>query len=255
MRADPPGARLLFLEWLSIPLLILIWYLIAIIADHRLVPTPWAVATETYWLLTTGKLWSDLLTTLSRVAMAFGTAMVFGSIIGGVLGRFEIADRLFGSWVIIGLNIPAIVVAIACYIWLGLTEFALVLAVVINKAPLVIVTMREGVRALDHDLDELARVYRVRVGRKIRRFLIPQLMPYALSAARTGLSLIWKIVLVFEVLGSDGGIGFRIGIFFQHFNITGILSYTLAFLIVVFAVEFGILRRLEEAYLGWRPAR
>ena len=76
-----------------------------------------------------------------------------------------------------------------------------------------------------------------------------------LTAARTGLALIWKIVLVFEVLGSDGGVGFRIGIFFQHFDMKGILAYTLAFMAVVILIEYGVMRPLEHRVLGWRPAR
>ena len=174
--------------------------------------------------------------------------------LGALLGWVRAADRLFGAWVIVGLNIPAIVVAIACYIWLGLSEFALILAVVVNKVPLVTVTMREGVRALDHGLAELAAVYRVPFWRRVRRFIVPQLMPYALTAARTGLSLIWKIVLVFEVLGSDGGVGFRVGIFFQTFDMRGILAYTLAFMTVVLAFEYLVMRPLEARVLGWRPA-
>ena len=249
------GAVLGRLEWFSLPLLLLIWQIVAILVAHRLFPTPVVVFGELYELATQEDLLTDMSKTLGRAIMAFFTAMTLGIAIGGTLGRFSYADSLFGNWILIGLNIPAIVVAITCYIWLGLTEFALILAVVINKMPLVAVTMREGVRALDHGLAELAVVYRVSFWRRVQKFIIPQLMPYALTAARTGLSLIWKIVLVFEVLGSDGGVGFRIGIFFQHFDMKGILAYTLAFMAVVILIEYGVMRPLENRILGWRPAR
>ena len=152
-------------------------------------------------------------------------------------------DRLFGTWVVVGLNLPAIVIAIVLYIWLGLTEFALILAVIVNKIPLVITTVREGVRSFQPDYDELGRAF------------VPQLMPFVLAAARTGLSLIWKIVLVFEVLGSDGGVGFRISVLFQFFDITGILAYTSTFIMVVLLLEFGIMRPLERHVLRWRMDR
>jgi NitT/TauT family transport system permease protein len=73
-----------------------------------------------------------------------------------------------------------------------------------------------------------------------------------LAAARTGLSLIWKIVLVFEVLGSDGGVGYRISVLFQFFDISGILAYSAAFIIVVLALEWALLRPLERKVLQWR---
>ena len=245
----------LSLEWLSIPFLLLIWQLLAFWVGHRLFPTPVDVFIELAELAGKKRIFEDMGKTLSRASIAFVVAMLLGILIGGLLGRFRSLDRLFANWVLIGLNIPAIVVAITCYIWLGLSEFALILAVVINKMPLVSVTMREGVRALDHGFGELAQVYRVPFWRQVQHFIIPQLMPYVLTAARTGLSLIWKIVLVFEVLGSDGGVGFRIGIFFQTFNITGILAYTSAFMTVVILLEYLVIRQAEKRILGWRPAQ
>jgi NitT/TauT family transport system permease protein len=89
----------------------------------------------------------------------------------------------------------------------------------------------------------------------LRLIFLPQLMPSILAAARTGLALIWKIVLVFEVLGSDGGVGFRISVFFQFFDIKGVLAYTTAFILVVFAFEYLALRPLERRVLTWRQVR
>lgn len=218
----------------------------------RLFPTPVAVAIRLGEQLASGKLPSDLGKTLSRAAIAFLVAMLLGTAIGIGLGRSRALDRFFSTWIVVGLNIPAIVVAIVLYIWLGLTETALILAVVINKLPLVITTIREGVRSFSRDYDELARAFRMPFWRRLRLISAPQLMPFVLAAARTGLSLIWKIVLVFEVLGSDGGVGFRISVFFQFFDITSILSYTTAFILVVFAFEYLVLRPLEARVLRWR---
>lgn len=257
MSLEPSGRlfRAPSLEWFSLPLLVLLWHLAAVVIDHRLLPTPFAVLAVLWDHAVNRNLLPDVGTTLLRAAAAFSCAMSLGVIIGALLGKFRRADQLFSSWLILGLNVPAIVVAIACYIWLGLTEVALILAVTINKTPLVAVTMREGVRGLDHGLAELAKVYRMKFWRRLRLVILPQLMPFVLTAARTGLSLIWKIVLVFEVLGSDGGVGFRVGIFFQNFDIRGILAYTIAFMSVVITLEYLCLRPLEQRVLGWRLAR
>ena len=60
-----------------------------------------------------------------------------------------------------GLNIPALVTIILCYVWFGLNDWAAILAVAINKIPTVIVTVREGARAVDPRLLEVARAYRL----------------------------------------------------------------------------------------------
>jgi NitT/TauT family transport system permease protein len=242
-------------EVLSLPLLLGLWQVLAMLAQSRFAPAPWAVVQRVWELAQDGNLIEDFGLTLARALAGFVIAMALGTVLGFALGRRRWLDGLFGAWVVVGLNIPAIVVAVICYIWIGLTDFALVLAVVINKTPLVLTTLREGVRSLSPDYDELARVFRMPRRRYLRLVLLPQLMPFVLTAARTGLSLVWKMVLVFEVLGSDGGVGFRVGVFFQFFDMEGILAYTVCFVAIVMLFEYGLLRPLERRVLRWRTDR
>lgn len=255
--AFPSGAdhRSRWLEYASLPLLLALWQIAAWLAQSRFLPGPLPVAAEIWALAWDGPLFSDFGATLLRALIGFVLAMIIGSLLGIALGRTAWADRLFGPWVVVGLNIPAIVVGIICYISLGLTDFALVLAVVINKVPLVATMMREGVRALSADYDELAETFRLPRARRLRLVLVPQLLPYLLASARAGLSLVWKMVLVFEVLGSDGGVGFRVGLYFQLFDMTGLLAYALSFVAVILALEYGVLRPIEGRVLQWRMDR
>lgn len=243
------------LEWLSLPLLLVVWQGLAMLMASRFLPSPLQVAVHAFDLALNGRLVEDFAKTLARALAGFTIAMLVGAALGLLLGRVRAADQLFGQWVVVGLNLPAIVVAIICYIWIGLSELALIIAVVINKTPMVITTIREGVRSFLPEYDELARAFRMPLGRRLRLIWLPQLMPFVMAAARTGLALIWKIVLVFEVLGSDGGVGFRVGIFFQYFDMEGILSYTAVFVSMILVVEHAILRPLERRVLRWRQDR
>jgi NitT/TauT family transport system permease protein len=63
---------------------------------------------------------------------------------------------------------------------------------------------------------------------------------------------VWKIVLVFEVLGSDSGVGFRVSLFFQFFDLKGILAYTLVFVAIVMVLEHVAIGPLERRLLKWR---
>ena len=250
----PPISRplRLQLEWLSLPLLLVLWQLAAMVAASRFLPSPVLVAGHVVDLAVNGRLIEDFSKTMVRALIGFTVAMVLGGCLGFVLGRVRAADQLFGPWVVVGLNLPAIVIAVICYIWIGLSEFALILAVVINKTPLVITTIREGVRSFLPEYDELALAFRMPLRRRLRLIWLPQLMPFVMAAARTGMALIWKMVLVFEVLGSDGGVGFRVGIFFQYFDMAGILSYTTVFVAMVMLFEHGVLRPVERRVVRWR---
>jgi NitT/TauT family transport system permease protein len=82
--------------------------------------------------------------------------------------------------------------------------------------------------------------------------VIPQLAPYIAAAARSGLSLVWKIVLVAELLGRPNGVGFEIGTAFQLFDITHILAYALAFAAVVMMIETFLVQPFERRASRWR---
>ena len=128
-------------------------------------------------------------------------------------------------------------------------------AVVLNKLPLATVTVREGARALDRNLDEMATVFRMSRWKRLRHVVLPQLSPYLAAASRSGLSLVWKIVLIVELLGRPNGVGFEIGVAFQLFDVTRILAYALAFVAVMLAIETFLVQPFERHVSRWRPSR
>lgn len=200
-----------------------------------------------------GALLFNLAATLARVAAAFILAMGFGTVIGVLMGRHRAVDRIADTWVVILLNLPALVIIVLAYVWVGLNEVAAIGAVALNKLPNAIVTVREGARALDRELDEVAEVFRMSHWVRLRHVLLPQLAPYIAAAARSGLSLVWKIVLVVELMGRSNGVGFEIGVAFQLFDVTRILAYALAFVAVMLAIETFLVQPLERHVSRWRP--
>jgi NitT/TauT family transport system permease protein len=200
-----------------------------------------------------GALFVNLGATLARVALSFVLAMTLGTAIGYWMGRVRLADRLGDPWLILLLNLPALVVIVLAYIWAGLTEAAAIAAIAINKLPTAVVTLREGTRALDPALDEMAMIFAVPRGRAFRHVVLPQLAPYVAAAARSGLALIWKIVLVAEYLGRPNGVGFEIGVAFQLFDIPLLLAYSLSFAVVVFVIETALVQPFEARLFRWRP--
>lgn len=237
-----------------VPVLLLacVWQLLAVALEGKTLPPPSAVISMLWQELYNGDLLLHLGVTLRRVALSFAAAMLIGVALGILMGWSSSWDRLLDMFLILGLNIPALVVIILCYIWFGLSETAAVIAVTVNKIPMVAVSVREGARAVDKSLLQVARVYRLPRSETFFKVYLPQLFPYLFGAARNGLALIWKIVLVVELLGRSNGVGFQIGSYFHFFDITGILAYTLAFALVIFGIEAMLLRPLENRLNRWR---
>lgn len=222
-----------------------------LIANYTL-PTPTAVALVLWQSLASGQLPYHLGVTLLRLLISFTIAMSLGCAIGIVLGRNSQLNAFFDNWLVIFLNIPALVTIILCYVWFGLVEWAAILAVIINKLPNVIVTIREGTRALDQDLLEMAKCYHFSKRKTLVHVIWPQLHPFVMAATRSGLSLIWKIILVVELLGRSNGMGYQLHLFFQMFDVAGILAYSIAFVLVIQLLEVLLLKPLDRKALRWR---
>ena len=238
---------------LSLLVLLALWALAAWIAQSRHFPSPAAVGAAIAAGIKSGELPYHTGITLARVAASFALAFAIGSPIGIVLGRFPKLDLFFDSWLILFLNLPALIIIILCFVWLGQNEAAAITAVALNKIPNVAVILREGTQAMQRDYDEMATVYGFGWWTRLRHVHLPQLAPYFAVAARSGLAIVWKIVLIVELLGLSNGVGFKLNLYFQLFDVTGILAYALSFIAVIFVIEAVLLRPWQTAANRWRP--
>src|SRR5215472_12248130 len=237
---------------LSVVAFVVLWWIASLMVGSAKLPPPPAVLSALTTEARSGALFLNLGATLLRVALAFVLAMALGVAVGYWMGRVRIANRLGDPWLILLLNMPALVVIVLAYIWAGLTEVAAIAAIAINKLPTAVVTLREGTRALDPALDEMATAFAFTRGRAFRHVVLPQLAPYIAAAARSGLALIWKIVLVAELLGRPNGVGFEIGVAFQLFDIPLLLAYSLSFAAVVLVIEAVLVQPFELRISRWR---
>ncbi|MEI6543951.1 MAG: ABC transporter permease [Methylococcales bacterium] len=237
---------------LSLLIFIVAWQALAIYFGSNTLPTPVFVANVFWQSCVAGELPFHLGVTLLRLVVSFSIAMLLGCAIGILLGRNKRLDVFFDNWLVIFLNVPALVTIILCYVWFGLVESAAILAVVINKLPNVIVTIREGARALDQDLLEMAKCYGFSKRKTLVHVIWPQLHPFVMGATRSGLALIWKIILVVELLGRSNGMGYQLHLFFQLFDVASILAYTIAFVAVIQLIELVVLKPLDKKSLQWR---
>ena len=239
-------------KFLSIFLFIIIWQSVAIIANSDVFPSVVDILKSFFEHLLHKDLIYHTGITLQRVFIAFIIAMIIGVFFGIIMGLFPKIDSLLDIFLIIGLNMPALVTIIICYIWFGLTDFSAILAVIINKVPIIIVNIREGIKSMDKKYLDLAKIYEIPKKDIIRKIYLPQIYPYIMATTRLTISLVWKIVLVVELLGRSDGVGFQIALFFQDFDITSIFAYSFAFIFIVILIEKILLNPLEIKMRRWR---
>lgn len=242
----------LVLQAISVALLLLLWTLLSAFISEDVVPTPLMTFNALIRALEDGYVWSDIAITLNRTLAAFGLAMAIGVIYGSLLGNVRIFQRIFGLWLVIAASIPSLLYLVIIYLMLGLNDLAAVLGGALVVSPSITYNIWQGMKTLDPELSEMARVFNVPRWTIFRSVIIPQTIPFMFAAARFGLALTWKIIIFVELLGRSNGVGYRIQYWYQLFNMERVLASALPFILLMLLIELVILRNLETHLFRWR---
>ena len=159
------------------------WQLAATVSGSAF-PPPAATARAVAAASGDGYLWTDLAHTLARLVLAFILGFAASAVVGIVLGRSGLAYRFFGVWLTIGASTPALLVVVACYLAIGISDYAAVLAVAVIVIPGTAAAICDGVRATDPGLSEMARLYGASPGSVLRQVVLPQAAPWIFLMAR-----------------------------------------------------------------------
>jgi NitT/TauT family transport system permease protein len=238
----------------SLLLLALAWEAASSLAGADVLPGPVASILAVGESSREGYLWSDIGITTFRVAGAFAIAFVTALAAGAALGRSPLADRLFGPWVTIAASAPSLVVIVVVYLTVGVNDHAAMIGTALIVAPLMTFPVLDGVRAINPDLQEMARAFAIPPFTILRRVILPQTTPFVFSAARTGLSLTWRLMIFVELLGRSSGVGYRIQYFYNLVDMKRVVAAALPFIALMLLLEFCVLRPLERWAFRWRRA-
>jgi NitT/TauT family transport system permease protein len=221
-----------------------------------ILPGPWETWQFVVREYERGRLLTHLGITTQRVLLAFGVALVSGVAVGAAMGLSRRLDDLLQGWLVTSLTIPRILLFVVCYLLLGLSDRALIIALIITILPTIVVSVREGSRALDHKLVAMATAFRRPRSAIWWRVVFPQLLPYVVGTARGALALSWKMVVLGELLGRTSGVGYQISFYFQFFNMVGILAYGVTMMVLLAIIDLGVMGAIQRRAFRWRaPVR
>ena len=228
------------------------WLILSEVVGRQTIPGPVATWEFIVREFERGAMQRHLAATFYRVSVSFVVAMGLGVLAGTLMGLYRRVDELLEAWVVAGLSIPRLVLFVDSYLILGLNDRAAILALTISVLPTVIVQVREGTRAVDGKLVEMAVAFRrprIAIWRKV---ILPQLMPFVIGTARTTLALAWKMVILAELTGRTSGIGYQISFYYQMFNMPGILAYGIVMMVVLAIIDIVIMGGLQRWAFRWR---
>ena len=199
-----------------------------------------------------GYLWSDIGITSYRVFGTFVIALTVSIIVGALLGWSRTAEKLFGPWITIIASIPALLFIVVIYLAIGLNDVGAMVGAALVVIPLMTFGVWDGMRAINPELQEMATAFGVPKFIILKRVLLPQTTPFIFTAARTGLSFTWRIMVFVELLGCSSGVGYRIQYWYSVFDMERVIAAALPFIVIMLIVEYQLFRPLERWAFRWR---
>ncbi len=259
MTSHSPKARtkLVFDElapWIAPTLLVTLWEVLSRVGviPERLLPSPLSVLAA----LVRETLHGELGVPLGISALRAGVGLVIGSTIGLVLGLLTGLSRrvqlVFDGPLQMLRAVPALAVVPLVILWFGLGETGKVFIVVMTVVFPVYMNTFYGVRSVDPQLIEMARVYDLRTLSLYREVILPGAMPSILVGLRFALGLAWIVMIVAETIGATSGLGY-IAQNAREFMQMDLLVLTILLWAVLGKVTDLLARRLERWLLPWQP--
>jgi NitT/TauT family transport system permease protein len=150
-------------------------------------------------LARTGEFRAALGASFLRVFLALGVSVPLGLAAGIAAGLDRRAGALLRPLFQVISATPVMSVILIAFLILG-QERTPVFTAFLMVFPVMAGSTAQGIRSADPLLRELFGVYRISCGETLRRFYVPAVLPFALGALRSSLSLSWKVVVAAEVL-------------------------------------------------------
>jgi sulfonate transport system permease protein len=222
--------------------------------DPNLLPPPGTVAETAREHLRDPAFWSGVAASLSRTFAGFGIAAAVGVALGTLLGVSRLADRLVGptfhAWrqVAVFAWIPLISA------WFGGGDGCKIAFIAVACVAPVIFNTVVGVRSVQAEHVELARVLELRRVRFVTGIVFPSAAPQILTGLHLALVTAWLATFGSEFfLQITQGVG---SVLIEGRNL-GRMDLVLVGIAVIGAIGFGLnaaMALVQRRVLRWRPS-
>jgi ABC-type nitrate/sulfonate/bicarbonate transport system permease component len=149
---------------------------------------------------------------ITLVAVGWGLliSIVVGTLIGLLIGRSPLADRVLRQYINFFNAMPMVVVLPLVSLWFGYTDGARLATIVFAAIFSIILNTADGARTVPREHLEVANSFRSRKLRTILEVVLPASTPYVLAGLRlaAGRALIGAVVAEFFL--AIGGLGYYI---------------------------------------------
>ena len=213
---------------------------------HLLLASPISAALRLGELAVTAAFWRAIGWSALRIIGGFLLSCCAASLLAVPASRWRWVQELLSPLVAAVKAVPVASFIILALVWLRVSSLPLFIAGLMVFPP-VYLNVLTGIRSADRKLMEMARVFRVPLGRQLTGIYLPAVLPYFRSAASLGLGLCWKSGVAAEVIGlSAGTVGEALYTAKVYFLTPDLFAWTAVIVAVSAAFEKLFLRAVDR---------
>jgi NitT/TauT family transport system permease protein len=238
---------------LAVFLWVLVWHAAAIrMGKPLLLPTPATVLDRLLELIVTQDFWRTTLRSLLRVLGGIMSGVGIAVIVSALTAAFRPLEMLLSPLITVIKSTPVASFIILAMLWIG-DNILPVFISFLMVFPVVWANLHTALRSIPAPYHDLANIYRLPLGRRIRRIYAPHALPYFLSACRSSLGLAWKAGIAAEVLALPAlSIGKHLKDSQLYLETTDLFAWTTVVILLSLALEIitnFAFRRLQKSSL------
>jgi len=234
---------------------VLAWKLIVVVGGYPvfILPPPELVFQRLLSAWTTGIIEPHFAATLTEIILGFAVGAGLAVVIGYLLARSVVAERLLSPYLVAAQATPILALAPLLVLWLGTGLLPkVVICALIVFFPVAVATM-VGIRSVDTRLLELGRSLRATRWQVFAYLELPAAMPQILGGMRVGVTLAVIGAIVGEWAGADKGLGVLINLARGSLFDFPLMFATLLTVALIAVVLYLIVVLAERVLVGsWR---
>jgi NitT/TauT family transport system permease protein len=199
-----------------------------------------------------GSIWLQIYTTMEEAIFGFLIGVAAGVVVGVLLGQFRFLSDVLSPYIKAVNALPRIVLGALFVIVLGLGISSKIVLAGFLVFFVVFFNAYQGVREVDGNLVNNARILGASRMQVIRNVVLPSAMTWIIASLHVAFGFAVIGAVVGEVLGAQHGLGVLITDSQNNFNTDGIFAGMIIIGLIALVAEW-LISLLERRLLAWRP--
>lgn len=193
----------------------------------------------------------DVLATVGRILAGLAGAFVIGGLLAVLMVRSRAVNDFLSPILTLFQGIPALSWVVFAIIWFHGIEPRIFFIMVMTTLPAFTFQVLAALQGMARDLTEMVMSFRPTRLQLFRVLIVPAILPDILTAWKVNLGNASRVVVVAELVGATGGVGYELLQQQQVFDMAGALAWTLQLVIFVLIAQ-GVLTFIESIAFRYR---